>query len=92
MSSLPIDDLLVTDDEETVAEDVAYAAGDRPTENRGRGVRRGSRRGRYEGIPDDARKRILSTFRAGGDWKMTADANGVPIKTAYGYISRGGGD
>ena len=61
--------MLVTDDEETVADDAAYAAGDRATENRGHGVRRGSRRGPYKRIPGDARKRILSTFRAGGDWK-----------------------
>ena len=34
----------------------------------------------------------MSTFRVGRDLKMIAGVNGTPIKMAYGYISRGGGD
>ena len=57
-----------------------------------RGVKAGSRRGTYNKVPPDARKRIMDCYRAGGDWKMAATANGVAVKTAYGYIRRGDGD
>ena len=57
-----------------------------------RGVKAGTRRGKYHHVPADARKRIFDCYRAGGDWKAAATANGVAVKTAYGYIRRGDGD
>ena len=57
-----------------------------------RGVKAGTRRGKYRQVPSDARKRIIDCFKAGGDWKLAATANGVAVKTAYGYIRRGEGD
>ena len=57
-----------------------------------RGVKTGTRRGKYNRVPADARRRILDCYRAGGDWKGAATANGVAVKTAYGYIRRGDGD
>ena len=57
-----------------------------------RGVKTGRRRGKYNRVPADARRRILDCYRAGGDWKGAATANGVAVKTAYGYIQRGDGD
>ena len=55
-------------------------------------VKAGTRRGKYRQVPSDARKRIIDCFKAGGDWKLAATANGVAVKTAYGYIRRGEGD
>ena len=57
-----------------------------------RGVRTGSRRGKYNHVPADTRKRILDCYRAGGHWKVPTTANGVAAKTTYDYIRRGDGD
>ena len=53
-----------------------------------RGVRRGSKRGPYKKRNAGARQRIIESAQCGEDWKATAVANGVAVKTAYGYITR----
>ena len=58
------------------------AGGDRPTARR-RGTKPGTKRGRYNRISIHARKRIIESYMAGGDWKLTATANGVAVQTAY---------
>lgn len=63
----------------------ATAGGDGPTARR-RGTKLGTVRGRYNRVSIQARKRIIDTFNAGGDWKLTATANGVAVQTAYKYI------
>ena len=83
-------DLMVTDDEEAVDDETSSAAGVHTAGNRG--IRRGTRRGHDKRVPSDARRRILDTYKAGGDRKMAAVANGVAVKTAYDYIHRGDGD
>ena len=46
-----------------------------PANGQKRDVKTGTRRGQYNRVPTDARKRILDCFRAGGDWKLAATAN-----------------
>ena len=53
-----------------------------------RGVKRGTKRGPYRKRNEDARLRIIESYRKGEDWKATAVANGVAVKTAYGYICK----
>ena len=52
------------------------------------GVQRGSKRGSYKKRNEEARLRIIDSFRRGEDRKATAVANGVAVKTAYGYITK----
>ena len=60
---------LPTMEKRLLSDDADYAEGEcQGTENCGREVRRGSCREPCKCILDDARKRILSTFRAEGDW------------------------
>ena len=42
----------------------------------------------YNRISIETRKRIIDAYQAGGDWKVTATANGVAVQTAYHYITR----
>ncbi|KAF0305585.1 hypothetical protein FJT64_022776 [Amphibalanus amphitrite] len=63
--------------------------GDGPPQPRGRrGPPPGTRRGPYKRIPRDAQERVVAVFNEGGDWKAAATANGIPVRTAYGYITR----
>jgi transposase len=51
-----------------------------------RGVKTGTKRGKYR-VYSTERKRILSVAEEyEGDWKSAANANGVSIGTAYGWI------
>lgn len=55
---------------------------------RKRGVKPGSKRGPYRKRCEGAKERIIESYRRGENWKVTATANGVAVKTAYGYITR----
>lgn len=55
---------------------------------RRRGVKRGTKRGKYQRVAPDARRRIVDCFNGGGDWKAAATANGIAVQTAYGFINR----
>lgn len=90
-------DIQVTDDEMTQSPTPPQrsAAGDgapRPQpqqQRRGRrGLVPGTKRGPYKRTPPDARQRVLDVYKAGGDWKLAAEANGINTRTAYGYITK----
>lgn len=87
MSSDTLFDFNVTDDDSSPDESFAVDATDRM-----RGVKRGMKRGPYKKVGADARQRIIDCYKAGGDWKLAATANGVAVQTAYGYLKRGEGD
>ena len=71
------------------AEEDGETAAEEPREGpRKRGVKRGSKRGPYRKNSDGAKERIVESYRRGENWKVTATANGVSVKTAYGYITR----
>ena len=72
---------------------VPSGSGDGPPQpaagaRRKRGLAPGTKRGPYKRVGADARERILEVYRSGGDWKLAATANGVAVRTAYGYITR----
>ena len=60
---------------------------DEARDNRKRGTNPGTKRGKYNKVSVEARKRIIEAYQAGGDWKVTARANGVSEQTAYKYIA-----
>ena len=85
-------DLMVEEDDRGLDVDVdggdleaGMAGGDGPTASK-RGTKPGTKRGRYNRVSTQARKRIIESYKAGGDWKLTATANGVAVQTAYKYI------
>lgn len=55
-----------------------------------RGVKTGTRRGKYTKTEstDEAKKRVIETAEKDGDWKAVAEANGIAFSTAYGWIRR----
>lgn len=57
-----------------------------------RGVKTGTKRGKYtkRTAKDNATNRILRAAKDDQDWKAIAEANGIPIQTAYGWIRRSG--
>ena len=64
-------------------------AGDGPPQRRGkRGLLPGTKRGPYKRVPRDAQDRVVAVYKEGGDWRAAATANGISIRTAYGYITR----
>ena len=60
---------------------------DEARDNRKRGTKPGTKRGKYNKVSVEARKRIIEAYQAGEDWKVTARANGVSEQTAYKYIA-----
>ena len=57
--------------------------------SRHRGVKRGSKRGRYHrGDTSEAKKRVITAAEGDQDWRAVAVNNGVPIPTAYGWLRR----
>lgn len=57
-----------------------------------RGVKTGTKRGKYTKIcaKDSATNIILKAAENDENWKAVAEANGIPIQTAYGWIRRSG--
>lgn len=57
-----------------------------------RGVKTGTKRGKYAKTctKDNATNRIIKAAENDQDWKAVAEANGIPIQTAYGWIRRAG--
>jgi transposase len=47
-------------------------------------------RGSYKKTDEETRQRVLRAADNGGDWKMVAEANGIPYKTAYSWIRNAG--
>lgn len=57
--------------------------------NKKRGIKKGTKRGHYDRSSATTRMRVLQAYENGDDWQMVADANGVKIKTASGWIKKG---
>ena len=91
----PYDGMEVTFDESAVTPTppLSGASGDGPSQpapqpRRRRGLVLGTKRGPYKRIAAETRKRILDVYKAGGDWRLAATANGIAVRTAYGYITK----
>ena len=69
----------------------AGPGGDGPPQRRGRrGLLPGTKRGPYKRVPRDAQDRVVAVFKEGGDWRaaVAETANGISVRTVYGYITR----
>lgn len=60
---------------------------ERPMASR-RGVKVGTKRGKYKQRGGEEKARILAIADGGGDWRAAANANGVNTSTAYGWICK----
>jgi transposase len=64
-------------------------AEDIPVEVKGKGVKPGEKRGKYETSSEAVRARVLAAADSGDDWVTVANANGVKKSTAYAWIRKG---
>ena len=77
-------DLLVTDESEDTATEEVSAQG----QTRKRGVKHGTKRGKYKRTGAEKDRVLAAAQNGSGDWRAVAAANGVSASTAYGWLRR----